>query len=106
MPNEPVNPKIRVSENAGAIDSIQAAARYASFLVTAVVAILGFLQAKDAVGLMAYIQSSGGQIVAAVSGLAAFGIAAYGVFKTWKRGAQVATVAADPRVPDKIAALK
>jgi hypothetical protein len=90
-----------VSPNAGGIDAVQAAARYLVVIVTAFVAIVGFLKVHDLAGLIAYIQSNGGQLVAAVSGLIAIGTAAYGIFKTHKRGAQIATVAA--RVPDDIA---
>ena len=100
------NPNIRVSANEGLFDALQAALRYIAFLVTAVTALLAFLSAKDTAGLIAYIQANGGDIIGAVSGLIALGVSAYGVFKTHKRGAQVATVAADPRVPDDVAALK
>lgn len=102
---DPTEPVV-VSANAGAIDAVQAGLRYAGFLFTAVVALLGFFSAHDAAGAMAYLQTNGGQIVAAGSGLIALGISAYGVLKTHKRGAQVATVAADPRVPETVATLK
>lgn len=94
-----------VPANAGLTDSLQAAARYVAFLITATVAVLGLLKVHDIAGLIGYIQTNGGQITAAVSGLIALGVAAYGVFKTHKRGAQVAAVAADPRVPDKVATI-
>lgn len=94
---------IVVPKNAGVIDSVQAAIRLIGFLITAFMSIVGFLKAGDIAGLLAFIQSSGGQIFAAVSGLVALAIAGYGVFKTHKRGAQIATVAASPKVPNSIA---
>lgn len=99
-------PNIRVSANAGLIDGLQAAGRLAVVVVGFVTATLGLLQAKDIAGLIAYIQANGGEFVGAVAGLIAFGTAAYGVFKSHKRGAQVANVAASPEVPDHVAALK
>jgi hypothetical protein len=56
--------------------------------------------------LIAYIQANGGDVFGAVSGLIALVTAAYGVLKTAKRGSQVATVAADPKVPPSVADLK
>lgn len=95
-----------VSANAGVIDSIQAASRYIVVIVGFYTAMLGLLKVHDTAGMIALIQSSGGQTLAAISGLIALATAAYGVFKSHKRGAQIATVAADPRVPDKVASTK
>lgn len=95
-----------VPANAGIIDALQAAARYTVVLIGAVTAILGFLNAHDIAGLMAYVQANGGQITASVAGLIAIGTAAYGVLKSHRRGSQIATVAASPRVPASIATTK
>jgi hypothetical protein len=95
-----------VPANAGLIDGAQAALRYIAFLITATTAILALLKAHDAAGLIAYIQANAGQIGGAISGLIALGIAAYGVFKTHKRGAQIATVALNPAVPETVATTK
>lgn len=95
-----------VSANAGVIDSIQAASRYIVVIVGFITAALGLLKVHDIAGMIALIQSNGGQMLAAISGLIALATAAYGVFKSHKRGAQIATVAADPRVPDKVASTK
>lgn len=98
--------QIRVSDYAGAIDALQAAARYVVVLIGFTTALLTLFKARDVVGMAAYVQENIGQTVGAVMGLIAIGTALYGVFKTHKRGAQVATVAADPRVPDEVATLK
>jgi uncharacterized membrane protein (UPF0136 family) len=67
---------------------------------------LAFVSKHDLAGLAGYVQSNLGQVVGAVSGLIALGTAAYGVLKSRKRGAQVATVASDSRVPDEVATIK
>jgi hypothetical protein len=95
-----------VSANAGVIDGIQATSRYVVVIVGFIIAALGLLKVHDIAGLISLIQSNGGQVLSAVSGLIALATAAYGVFKTHKRGAQIATVAADPRVPNKVATTK
>lgn len=102
---DPAEP-IVVSANAGGIDAVQAALRYTVFLITALVALAGFVRVRDVAGAVVYLQTNGGQLVAALAGLIALGTSAYGVLKTHKRGAQVATVAADRRVPDAVATLK
>jgi len=102
MEKEPVV----VSANAGLVDGIQAAARYVVVLIGFMTAVLGLFKTHDIAGLIAYVQTHGGETLGAVSGLIALGTAAYGVFKSKKRGTQVATVAADPEVPEYIATLK
>lgn len=104
MPNDvnAVDKPIVVARAQGMIDGLQAAARYAAFLITVVTAILGLFSKGDIVGVMNYIQTNLGEIIAAISGLIALGIAAYGTFKTWKRGAQAATVAASSKVPNSV----
>lgn len=98
-----VKKPVVVQANAGLIDGIQAAARYVVVLVTFTTALLGLLQVRDIAGIITLIQSNGGQVLAAVSGLIALGTAAYGVFKTRKRSAQLEKVADDPKVPDSVA---
>jgi len=102
MADEP----IVVSANAGLIDGLQSAGRYAVVLIGFTTAVLGLLKVHDIAGMIALIQSNGGQVLAAVSGLIALGTAAYGVFKSKKRGTQIATVAANPVVPDAVATIK
>ena len=97
---------IEVAANAGLIDGAQAAIRYIAFLFTAATALLGLIKTRDIAGAIAYIQANGGDMLSAISGLTALAIAAYGVFKTRKRGAQLVTVAADRRVPNAVASLK
>jgi len=91
-----MNEPVVVSKNAGLIDGLQAAGRYILFLVTAFTAIIGLLKVHDIAGLIAYIQANGGQVIASISGLIALAIAAYGTFKTAKRGSQLETAAVDP----------
>lgn len=101
-----LNDPIVVSPNQGIIDALQAALRYIGVIVTAVIAIFGLLKAKDISGLFNYVQSHGGEVLAAVSGLISLAVALYGIFKTHKRAAQVVTVATSPAVPPEIATTK
>ena len=100
MENEP----IVVRSNAGLIDSLQSAGRMLVILVTAIPIILSFVGKHDLLGMIAYLQSvEGAQFIAAVTGFATI---AYGIYKSHKRGAQVASVASDDRVPAEVATLK
>jgi hypothetical protein len=101
-----VTKPVEIEPNAGLNDSLQAAARYIGVIIGAVIAILGLLRTKDIAGLIAFVQANGGAVLAAVSGLASLAVAAYGVFKTHKRGAQLNTVEADNRVPPEVLKLK
>jgi len=93
-----------VSANAGLIDTLMAAMRYVIVIVGAVPVLLALLGARDFAGLVRYFQSAdGASLIAAVSAVVAL---AYGLFKTRKRGAQIATVAADARVPDSVAQVR
>lgn len=102
----PADEPIRVSANAGLIDGLQAAGRYLTVIIGFAVFIAGCVRTRDVAGAATYIQANVGQLVSAVLGLVSLGTLAYGILKTGKRGAQVATVAADPRVPDTVATLK
>jgi hypothetical protein len=96
MPDD-TNTTVEVPPNTKLNDSLQAAARYVGVIITAVIAIVGLLGRHDVVGLLTFVQSNGGEVFIAVSGLISLGTAAYGIFKTGKRGGQLETAAADPR---------
>ena len=98
--------QIVVSANAGLIDSLQAAGRYAVVIIGFVTALLGLFKAHDIAGAVAYIQNNLGQFASAVAGLIALGTAAYGVYKSKKRGTQIASVATNPDVPEEVATTK
>lgn len=97
---------IKVSANAGIIDLLQAAGRYAVVIVGFVTALLTLFKAHDLAGAAVYAQNNLGQAIGAILGLVAAGTAAYGIFKSGKRGSQLATVAADDAVPDEVAQIK
>jgi len=86
------------AKSQGLIDSLQAAARYIGVLITAFIAILAFLKARDVAGLYNYIHTNGGSILGAISGLISLATLLYGIWKTRKRGIQAATPAANPKV--------
>ena len=98
------NKPIVISSNAGLIDGIQSAARTLVILATAIPIMLSFLSKHDLVGMIGYLQSvEGAQVIATMTGL---GTIAYGIYKSHKRGVQVANVARDIRVPAEVASLK
>lgn len=103
-----VQEPIVVTSAQGITDAVQAALRY-------LVVIFGFLSGLsaligkgDAVAAMTYVQTNLGGTISAIFGLVALGTAAYGVYKTWKRGAQLSTAAAEPNhvVSDQVLTLK
>lgn len=95
---------IQVSANASIIDTLTAAGRLALVVIGAVPILLKLLGAHDFLALVAYFRSTdGATLIAAVSGLAAIG---YGLYKSHKRGNQLATAAADPRVDDDVLTIK
>lgn len=80
-----------VSANAGVLDTLSAAGRLILVVVGAVPILLKLLGAHNFVGLVEYFRGSeGSTLIAAVSGLAAI---AYGLYKSHKRGSQVAEAA-------------
>lgn len=101
MVDTPVTTPIEVTSAQGVTDALQATLRY-------LVVIFGFLSGlgsligkRDAAAAVAYVQTELGGVVAAVFGLIAIGTAAWGIYKTYKRGAQL-VVAADA-APNSVA---
>lgn len=95
---------IRVSENAGIIDLLTAAGRYLVVIGGTIPLLLALLKARDFSAIVAFFQSNEGvSVLTAITSLFAL---AWGLWKTHRRGAQIATVAVDPRVPDRIATTK
>jgi hypothetical protein len=88
---------VKVPPRAGLVDGLQAAGRSALLLIGFASALLAFFKAHDLAGAAVYFQNNIGQAVAAVLALAGFVSAAYGIFKTSKRGGQLEQAAADPR---------
>jgi hypothetical protein len=103
MPDTTDKP-IVVNANAGIVDLLTAAGRYLAVIAATLPILLTFFSTRDIIGFIAYLQSEDGlKFAAALGGLVTL---AYGLWKTHKRGAQVATVAADPAVPDRVAQIK
>lgn len=96
--------QIVVSKNAGVLDTIYAALRYVVVIVGAVPLLLQMLGARNFAGIVAYFQSADGSaLIAAISALVAL---VFGLLKTFRRGSEVASVAANPEVPNSIATTK
>lgn len=101
MVDTPATTPIVVSESQGIIDLLAAAGRYITVIVTLGAALLAILKTHDIAAIIAFMRGTqGAALIAAVMGLGALG---WGLYKTHKRGAQVATVAASSEVPNKIA---
>lgn len=100
MPDTTDKP-IVVNANAGNIDLLTAAGRYLTVITAAIPILLTLFGSRDIIGVITYLQSEDGvKFTAALVGLATL---AYGLWKTRKRGAQIATVAQDSRVPESVA---
>lgn len=95
---------IVVNANAGWHDLLFALGRYILIIIGFAPVILPLLRNLDILGLMTLLQSSeGAKLSAAVGGFIAL---VWGLVKSHKRGSQVADIAKNPDVPDRIATTK
>lgn len=78
----------------GLMDALQAAGRYITVIIGTVIALFALFQAHDIAGLFIYVQTHGGEVLGAIAGLISLATAAYGVFKTHRRGVQATPVIA------------
>lgn len=103
MVDNPAAKPVVVSPNQGAVDTVTALGRLILVVLSTAPAAALLIKKHDLVGLYDYFHTNQGQALgAAIIGLVSFG---YGAYKSWKRGRQVATVAADPKVPSSVAKL-
>lgn len=102
--NETTPTPIVVSENAGIIDTLTAAGRYLMVIIGTVPLLLTLFGNRDFAGIVAFFQGTQGASL--LTALVALATLAYGLWKTHKRGAEIATVAASPKVPANIATTK
>lgn len=104
---DPVNtaPKpIVVSENAGVIDTLTALGRYIVVIIGSFGTLLALLKTRDIAAILDWVRGAdGAAFIAAITTIVTM---LYGLYKTRKRGAQIATVAADPAVPNRLAQIK
>lgn len=99
--NDTVKEPIVVTSAQGVTDALQAALRYIVVVVGFMSGLVKLVGEQNTVGAVTYVQDNLGGVVAAIFGLVALGTAAYGIYKTWKRGAQL-TVAAEA-APNSVA---
>lgn len=85
-------------------DQAAAAVRTVLLCIGVITALAGFVAKRDLAGFITYMQSS--EFAAALGLLLAAATFAWGQWKTRHRAKQLATVAADPRVPDEVISLK
>lgn len=100
----PATQPIVVSENAGLIDTLTALGRYLVVIAGAVPILISLFGARDLIGVVNYFRTEDGTALAAA--ICAVATMLYGLWKTRRRGAQIAKVAGNSRVPDSIAQLK
>jgi hypothetical protein len=103
MTDEVTKPVV-VNANQGLFDTIAAALRLLAIIVSTAPAAALIVKKHDLIALYDFFHTQQGIALAgAVTGLVSLG---FGLYKSWKRGAQVATVAADERVPVSVASIK
>lgn len=91
---------VPVNRNAGPLDTIYALLRYIVVIIGAVPLLLKLLGAGDVIALIDYFRSADGSaLIAAISAVVAL---LWGLFKTFRRGNQVASAAANPKVKDLV----
>lgn len=100
-----VTEPVVVTTAQGVTDALQATIRYLVVIVGFLSGLAGLIGKGATVDAVTYVQTNLGGVVSAVFGLIGLCTAAYGIYKTWKRGAQLTTVAADPDVPNHVAKL-
>lgn len=100
-----VTKPIIVRTQQGLIDTAAAAFRMLAIILSAAPVAVLFVKKHDLIGLYDYLHNDaqGVALVGAVTGLVAIG---YGLWKSFKRGTQIATVAADNKVPASVADIK
>jgi uncharacterized membrane protein YebE (DUF533 family) len=95
---------IIVRTNQGGLDTFTAAGRLLVVVLSTAPAAALFLRKGDLIGLYNFFQTNqGAALLGALAGLASI---AYGLYKSFKRGKQVADVATDPEVPEHVATTK
>lgn len=98
--------QIEVTSAQGVTDALQAFIRLVLVVVGFFSGLTALIGKHDAAAATAYVQTNLGTLVAAIFGLVGLGSAAWGIYKSFKRGSQVASVAGDSRVPDSVATIK
>jgi hypothetical protein len=96
---------IEVTSAQGVTDALQALIRYLVVIAGFITGLGTVLGTHDAAAAVAYVQTNLGPVVAAVFSLVGLLTAAWGIYKTFKRGSQLATVAASSQVPNSVARL-
>lgn len=100
------NTPIEVTSAQGVTDLLQAVISYI-VIISSFVSGLGLLIGRhDAAAAVAYVQTNLGPVVAAVFSLVGVATMVWRLYKTFKRGSQLATVAASSEVPAHVARLK
>ncbi len=101
---DPVKTPVVVSASQGIIDTTTAGLRLLAIILSVAPAAALVLRKGDLIAIYTFFHTQqGAAMLAAVTGLASL---LFGLYKSYKRGTQVAAVAADPAVPDSVATLK
>jgi hypothetical protein len=106
MVDGPVKQPIVVSSAQGVTDLLQALLSFVVILATFLTGLATLIGKHDFVSLVTFVQTNLGQAVSAAFGIGGIVLFAWRMYKTYKRGAQLSSVAGDDRVPDRVAQLK
>jgi hypothetical protein len=95
---------IVVSTSQGTLDSLSALGRQLILVVGGFSTLATLLGERNVQGILDFLQSADG--IKWATAAITVGALAWGQIKTWRRGAQLSTVAASSRVPDSVAQIK
>lgn len=101
-----VEKPIVVASQQGTIDGLQAAIRYLIVLFGFFSGLASIIGKGDALAAATFVQDNLGPVVGAVFGLISLATMLYGIYKTFRRGAELSTAASSPRVSDTVLTLK
>jgi hypothetical protein len=100
MTEEVVKKPIVVGKFQGTTDTVTAGFRLVLVILSTAPAAALLVRKGDLIGLYDYFHTEPGiALGGALSGLAAL---LFGLYKSWKRGAQLSSAATDHRVPDEV----
>jgi energy-converting hydrogenase Eha subunit C len=98
-----VRQPIVVTTAQGVTDLLQASISYVVIITTFFSGLVAMIGAHKTVEAVAYVQANLGPVVTAIFSLGGVALMVWRLYKTYKRGAQLASIAADRDVPDHVA---
>jgi len=97
MSDQNETPPVQIPANAAITDTLAAAVRLVTIVITSVPVLLAIIGKRDLIAFITYLQGADG--VALISAITGLGAMAWALWKTLHRARQSVSVAADPRNP-------